>query len=364
MTTKNNLLEGQPVSDMQLNQLEIRWVPIGNVKPNAYNPNKMTPNERVLLRQSLLEDGWTQPIVTLKDGVIVDGEQRWTAAQMPITLQDVQDIIDKMIEREKNGHPVSESIVTRLELSKKRLVKNLGDRKAGVFADLTGGLVPITVLELGDDAHKMISTIRHNRARGVHQSDALAGITQDLIKLGLDIDDLESRLGMTDEEVDRFMQIAGGQDEAFDELLQNEDYARALVVKGFGELDPEVRDQIEMSSEANEAYRAQYNVVRARKKEVEEKAAEEIKVREKNGDRGLTQSEKIEIQQEVSRQFQPLEKPKKQKIKKVMLYVLPEEYKIVEEALGQTEIAINFVKACRAIIDHRKTFDKWMEALE
>ena len=65
---------------MQLNQLKVEWVPRDTVKPNAYNPNKMTWDVRQLLLQSLLEDGWTQPIVTLMDGTIVDGEQRWTTS--------------------------------------------------------------------------------------------------------------------------------------------------------------------------------------------------------------------------------------------------------------------------------------------
>lgn len=171
----------------------------------------MSYHERLLLRQSLLEDGWTQPIVTLPDQTIVDGEQRWTTAGIPLTPKDIQDVLEKMEKRKTQGAPVSDSIILRLRESKKRLVAAIKAGLPGTIASITGGLVPITRLDLGDDAHKMISTIRHNRARGAHQIDSMTSITQDLVTLGLDFEDLETRLGMDDEEIQRFLQSAEGQ---------------------------------------------------------------------------------------------------------------------------------------------------------
>ena len=38
-------------------------VPFEKVKPNTYNPNKVAPPEMRLLYRSILEDGYTQPVV-------------------------------------------------------------------------------------------------------------------------------------------------------------------------------------------------------------------------------------------------------------------------------------------------------------
>src|SRR5262245_19054940 len=88
-----------PVDQLQLEQLVIEWVPRSSLRANSYNPNRMTEHDRLLLRQSILEDGWTQPIVTLQDGTIVDGEQRWTTSGGSIQSGDIAAIIAKMQER-------------------------------------------------------------------------------------------------------------------------------------------------------------------------------------------------------------------------------------------------------------------------
>lgn len=192
-----------PVSDIQLAQLKIEWVSRDTIKPNTYNPNKMTWQDRMLLRSSLLEDGWTQPIVTLPDHTIVDGEQRWTTSGIETTPEDIQEIIDRMEKRKTQGAIVSESVLGRLYESKRRLVEAVAAGLPPCIASITGGLVPITTINLTDEAHRMISTIRHNRARGSHKLDSMSTILTDLQKLGLDIDDLEKRLGMDDEDLYR-----------------------------------------------------------------------------------------------------------------------------------------------------------------
>ncbi len=68
----------QPVSRVQ-------WLPREQLRSNAYNPNKVAAPELELLIVSIVEDGWTQPIVVLPadgDGLhqIVDGFHRWTVS--------------------------------------------------------------------------------------------------------------------------------------------------------------------------------------------------------------------------------------------------------------------------------------------
>src|SRR5690349_13809193 len=73
-------LSKQPVSS-------VTWRNRDELKSNDYNPNRVAPPELELLIISILEDGWTQPIVTLSDGTIVDGFHRWTVSADPRLLK-------------------------------------------------------------------------------------------------------------------------------------------------------------------------------------------------------------------------------------------------------------------------------------
>ena len=104
---------------------DIRRVPIEKIRANAYNPNRTAPPEFQLLERSILEDGYTMPIVCYYDKEqdfyeIVDGFHRY------LVMKNSEEIA----KREGNCLPVS--IIDR----------PLEDRIA--------------------------STIRHNRARGTH----------------------------------------------------------------------------------------------------------------------------------------------------------------------------------------------------
>ena len=57
---------------------KIQWIDRDKLKPNNYNPNMVAPPELKLLKISILEDGWTQPIVVTADMTIVDGFDRGT----------------------------------------------------------------------------------------------------------------------------------------------------------------------------------------------------------------------------------------------------------------------------------------------
>lgn len=138
----------QPVSSVQ-------WVERAALHANDYNPNRVAPPELRLLKLSILEDGWTQPIVARLDGEIVDGFHRWTVSEDP----DV--------------------------------------------AALTGGLVPVVYLRAVDASHQRMSTIRHNRARGEHHVLRMADLVADLIAAGLDDEQIGTRLQMESVEVER-----------------------------------------------------------------------------------------------------------------------------------------------------------------
>ena len=58
----------------------IQWINREELSPNGYNPNRVAPPELKLLKLSILEDGWTQPIVINPDKTIVDGFHRWTVS--------------------------------------------------------------------------------------------------------------------------------------------------------------------------------------------------------------------------------------------------------------------------------------------
>ncbi len=125
---------------------------------NLWNPNVQAPPEHRLLKTSILENGWTQPIVAREiDTVleIVDGFHRWTIS---------------------------------------------ADRDV---AALTGGLVPVVTLPPTDAATARMATVRHNRARGTHHVLGMAEIVTDLLELGISAQDISARLEMDPEEVDR-----------------------------------------------------------------------------------------------------------------------------------------------------------------
>lgn len=143
----------QPVS-------QVRWVPRGQLRANSYNPNAVAPPELELLRLSILEDGWTQPIVVLADNTIIDGFHRWTVSADPKVRA------------------------------------------------LTGGLVPVVVVDV-DPVHRMMSTIRHNRARGTHAVLKMAEIVRGMVEAGLEAGEICRRLGMEDEELERLLDRSG-----------------------------------------------------------------------------------------------------------------------------------------------------------
>jgi ParB-like chromosome segregation protein Spo0J len=150
------------------------------LKPNDYNPNAVAPPELRLLKISILEDGWTQPIVCNPDNTIVDGFHRWTVA---------------------GGKEV---------------------------AALTGGKVPVVYVTLKDGTHKKMSTIRHNRARGTHAVLKMADIVESMIKDGVCMEEICERMQMESEEVIR---LANRKGIPKTEIVLNSNWSKSWVPK-------------------------------------------------------------------------------------------------------------------------------------
>ena len=159
---------------------KITWLDRDLLKPNNYNPNKVAPPELKLLKISILEDGWTQPIVINADYSIVDGFHRWTVS----------------------GH------------------KEINE--------LTDGKVPVVILNDTDENQKKMATIRHNRARGTHGGLEMSKIVTDMVNDGLTGEEIMSRLQMEKEEVIRLLFKAGIPKS---QVFENKDFSQAWQPK-------------------------------------------------------------------------------------------------------------------------------------
>ena len=131
----------------------VRAVPIEKIVANSYNPNIMAPPEMRLLELSIWEDGYTMPCVCYyleEDDLyeIVDGYHRY------LVMKQSQRIYD----REK-------------------------------------GMLPVTVIEK-DISNRMASTIRHNRARGMHNLELMTEIVTELVKSGMSDKWIMRNIGM------------------------------------------------------------------------------------------------------------------------------------------------------------------------
>ena len=159
---------------------KIEWIDREKLTANNYNPNKVAPTELKLLKTSILEDGWTQPIVINTDHTIVDGFHRWTIS----------------------GHKE-------------------------IFA-LTKGKVPVVIIRPKDKSAQQMATIRHNRARGTHGVLEMSNIITDMVAAGVSGDEIVKRLGMEKEEVVRLLFRAGIPKS---EVFQDKEFSKSWTPK-------------------------------------------------------------------------------------------------------------------------------------
>ena len=163
----------------------VLWVKQDAVLPNDYNPNNLAPPEKRLLFTSLETDGFTQPIVVVKQD------------------QERYSIIDGFHRHE-------------LACSKAVLKKTLK------------GYLPVTCLtsEAASRDGLMAATIRHNRARGRHQIHAMSEIVRELTQLGWTPQKIGKELGMDADEVLRLKQISG-----LTEMFAGRQFSQAWTIK-------------------------------------------------------------------------------------------------------------------------------------
>ncbi|PJH69435.1 chromosome partitioning protein ParB, partial [Salmonella enterica subsp. enterica serovar Typhimurium] len=74
--------------------LNVQMIPVEKIRANDYNPNKVATPEMKLLKHSIEEDGYTQPVVTFYDEEddiyeIVDGFHRYTFAIKYFDLEEI-----------------------------------------------------------------------------------------------------------------------------------------------------------------------------------------------------------------------------------------------------------------------------------
>lgn len=179
----------------------ILWVKNDQVHANDYNPNKVAPPEMELLQISIQEDGYTQPIVTML-------EEKGT-----------REVIDGF-----HRHRV-------------------GKESKVIQSRIHGYLPVVTINENKTDKNDRIaSTIRHNRARGKHQVDAMSEIVIELKNRNWKNERIARELGMDEEEILRLCQITGLQD-----IFKDDDFSKSWEasdsIHGYEPLTDELSDE-------------------------------------------------------------------------------------------------------------------------
>jgi hypothetical protein len=158
----------------------VKWVLAETVTANDYNPNKVAPPEMELLEISIMNDGFTQPVVTFPNNgkiEVVDGFHRTRVCK-------------------------------ESKIVKQRVI----------------GYTPTVIIrkEQSDKNDRIASTIRHNRARGKHQIDAMSEIVLELKNRNWKNERIARELGMDEEEILRLCQITG-----LAEIFKDDDFSKS-----------------------------------------------------------------------------------------------------------------------------------------
>lgn len=182
------------------------WVPNTRVQANAYNPNSVAPPEMELLRTSIVQDGYTQPIVA------------WDKAEC-------LEVVDGF-HRNRVGKECKE------------------------VTERVHGYLPVVVInndrqELGD---RMVSTIRHNRARGKHNVDSMSDIVVELKRRNWTDSKIQKNLGMEADEILRLCQISG-----LTEMFKDTDFSQSWDVNLSEDADMSELDDAEINEDEGES---------------------------------------------------------------------------------------------------------------
>lgn len=174
---KNSPFKGEPVDC-------VLWKKTEEINANDYNPNTVAPPEMKLLATSIIEDGYTQPIVA------------WNS-------EGRTEVIDGF-HRNRVG----------------REVKEVNER--------IHGYLPVVIVndERVDRGDRIASTIRHNRARGKHGIGAMSDIVLELKRRNWSDKKISDKLGMDQDEVLRLTQITG-----LAEMFKDREFSQAWEVE-------------------------------------------------------------------------------------------------------------------------------------
>jgi ParB-like chromosome segregation protein Spo0J len=184
----------------------VTWVKSDRVVANEYNPNKVAPPEMELLEVSIMNDGYTQPIVT------------WPT-------DDKIEVVDGF-HRSRVG------------------------KESKIVSHRVKGYLPTVAIrsEQSGKNDRIASTIRHNRARGKHQVDAMSEIVIELKNRNWTNKRIAKQLGMDEEEVLRLCQISG-----LEHLFGDQDFSKAWESGDSNNVYKPITD--EMDAEEIEMYR-------------------------------------------------------------------------------------------------------------
>lgn len=87
---------------------ETKNIPIGDLKVDGQNPNRMSDKQHKALAESIKRWGFLVPVITNKDLLIADGEQRYTVAkslgmkEIPTIILPVDDVNRRLIRQVMN----------------------------------------------------------------------------------------------------------------------------------------------------------------------------------------------------------------------------------------------------------------------
>ena len=162
----------------------VQWIKNDKVQANDYNPNIVAPPEMELLKLSISNDGYTQPIVS------------WN-------VNDHYEVVDGF-HRHRVGSE-SKSVQKR------------------VFGYLPLVIVNEDCKERGD---RIASTIRHNRAKGKHTIEGMSDIVIELKRRNRSNQWISKQLGMDEDEILRLTQITG-----LAELFSDEEFSKSWDVE-------------------------------------------------------------------------------------------------------------------------------------
>lgn len=167
-------------SNLMLPLSTLQWVNRDLLKPNDYNPNKVSEENLTLLIQSIETNGWTLPIVVRPDYTIIDGFHRWTVA---------------------GREPLKSKL---------------------------GGKVPVVIVAHDDESEDMYGTITHNRARGTHLLEPMKAIVKRLMDEGKSVKEISKQLGMRAEEIFRLSDFS--KEDFINMMATSKEYSRAEII--------------------------------------------------------------------------------------------------------------------------------------